>query len=227
MSNYLKLLRIDHWVKNVLILPGLFFAFLVIPVNSIDFFGLGMNLALGLISFCLASSANYCLNEYLDAESDLHHPRKNKRVSVNNKLKKSYVYFVYLVLVFLSLLISFLVDFANGITVIFYLVMAILYNVRPLRLKDRKILDVMTESINNPIRFVFGWQLWSNLTIPPISAVVAFWFIGAFLMGCKRLAEINELSDKVTMGELKAYRKSLASYNKLTLMMMILFLKII
>ena len=37
------------------------------------------------------------------------------------------------------------------------LVMGVLYNVRPFRTKDRIYLDVLSESINNPLRLMLGW----------------------------------------------------------------------
>jgi len=35
--------------------------------------------------------------------------------------------------------------------------MGLVYNVPPLRTKDRQYLDVLSESINNPLRFMLGW----------------------------------------------------------------------
>jgi decaprenyl-phosphate phosphoribosyltransferase len=69
------------------------------------------------------------------------------------------------------------------------LVMGLLYNIKPIRTKELAYLDVISESINNPIRFVIGWYAMSVFFFPPASFLVAFWAFGAFLMACKRLAE--------------------------------------
>ena len=35
--------------------------------------------------------------------------------------------------------------------------MGCLYNIPPIRTKDHAYVDVLSESINNPIRFLVGW----------------------------------------------------------------------
>jgi hypothetical protein len=41
----------------------------------------------------------------------------------------------------------------------------IFYNVRPMRTKDRAYLDVISESINNPLRLMIGWAIgWVGLS---------------------------------------------------------------
>ena len=41
--------------------------------------------------------------------------------------------------------------------------MGVVYNVKPLRSKDLPIFDVLSESVNNPIRFLIGWYLMNNI----------------------------------------------------------------
>ena len=68
---YLKLLRADHWFKNVFMLPGTAIA-VVLTGIPVDF----LKLMVGIASACLVASANYVLNEWLDAEFDRFHPVK-------------------------------------------------------------------------------------------------------------------------------------------------------
>ena len=74
--------------------------------------------------------------------------------------------------------------------------MGILYNVRPFRLKEVVFLDVIVESFNNVLRFLFGWQIILTNTIPPSSLLIMFWTGGAFLMTVKRLAEYRTINNK-------------------------------
>jgi hypothetical protein len=87
--------------------------------------------------------------------------------------------------------------------------MGLVYNVPPVRTKDVPILDVLSESINNPIRLLLGWFLITPLVLPPLSALIAYWMLGAFFMAAKRLAEWRELGD---LQIIERYRKSLARY---------------
>src|SRR3546814_4458791 len=67
------------------------------------------------------------------------------------------------------------------------------YNVPPLRTKDVPYLDVLSESVNNPLRLAIGWAMIDPGSLPPVSIIIAYWFGGAFLMGTKRLSEYREI----------------------------------
>ena len=51
--------------------------------------------------------------------------------------------------------------------------MGILYNVEPIRTKDRAYVDVLSESINNPLRFLLGWSAIVSDVLPPSSVLLA------------------------------------------------------
>lgn len=80
IKDYIAIARPDNWIKNLFMVPGMLFALSVFhtPFNS----QLILKIVLGLISICLVASANYVINEYLDAGFDKYHPLKNKRSSV-------------------------------------------------------------------------------------------------------------------------------------------------
>ena len=76
--NYLRILRIGHWPKQIFLIPGFIYA-----IYLMDKIGLDLNLIFIIQSvlICtvianLASSANYCINEYLDSKYDKYHPLK-------------------------------------------------------------------------------------------------------------------------------------------------------
>src|SRR5258708_24419909 len=82
-QHYLGIAPVDHWVKNAFMLPGTTLALLFVhPSGEL----LLWHAALGLLSLCLCSSANYTINEYLDGESDRFHPVKRMRPAAQRLL---------------------------------------------------------------------------------------------------------------------------------------------
>src|SRR5436190_17018786 len=78
---YLFLVRAHHWVKNFFIFIPAFFAGVLFQFSKLEL------LVQGFICFCLASSAVYILNDYLDLASDRLHPLKKNRPLASGKIK--------------------------------------------------------------------------------------------------------------------------------------------
>ena len=206
-------MRIDHWIKQFFIVPGCLFAILLTKQNiSITLFS---NFLLGFSATCLIASANYVINEWLDAEFDKFHPTKKNRSVVTEDVKGSVVWILWTILTLLGFLLAFLVSRTFAVMTITLWVMGILYNVKPFRTKDIPILDVLSESLNNAIRLLMGWFIISKTTLPPISIVLGYWMSGAFLMATKRYAEYRMIDN----AELAAsYRKSFKFYTEKSLL---------
>jgi hypothetical protein len=98
--------------------------------------------------------------------------------------------------------------FAAGVAL---LVMGLLYNTPPVRLKDLPYVDVLSESINNPIRLMLGWFVISAGEVPPLSLLIAYWMLGAFFMAAKRFAEYRTIGNPTIA---KSYRASFRHYNE-------------
>lgn len=91
MKKYLKIARPDHWIKQLFVLPGSLFALLLIQLAEMNM-GLVVRVILGFFSTCFIASANYVINEWLDAEFDKFHPtKKNRSVVSEDVKKKSYI----------------------------------------------------------------------------------------------------------------------------------------
>ena len=56
-------------------------------------------------------------------------------------------------------------------------------------------------------------------TLPPASALLAYWMGGAFLMAIKRLAEFHDAALNGELPNLARYRKSFASYSETRLLL--------
>lgn len=211
-KDYVAIARPEHWVKHVFIVPGVALAWLARPES------LGSSsapaLVLGFLSAALIASANYVINEWLDAQFDRHHPTKSKRPGVARELSANVVIVEYTLLALgglgLALLVSQLFFIASSL----FLASGWFYNVRPIRTKDRVFLDVLSESLNNPLRLTLGWAMVDPHTLPPSSLLLAFWMGGAFLMAIKRFAEYRTVVAISGHESLERYRRSFRAYTE-------------
>ena len=211
--DYVRLARPDHWFKNVFMVPGMVFAYMYFsPEITLN---LAQNVVIGVIATCLIASANYVINEWLDAEFDRHHPVKKFRPSVTKNLKSNIIYIEYVGLAIVGLGLGYTISNAFFLVLLLLLIMGFLYNVKPFRTKDRAYIDVLSESVNNPIRFVLGWLIFAPMVMPPSSILVAYWMGGAFLMASKRFAEYRFINDKSVAS---LYRKSFGQYSETSLL---------
>ena len=206
MKNYLRISRIDNIPKQIFIIPGIFLAALYTSIDNINL----INIILGFICAILSASSNYVINEYLDRNNDKFHPLKKKRLFVEKKIDFKNVVYFYFILIIASLVLSY------KLNEFFFIISGLIYNIKPFRLKDRIYLDVINESINNPIRLFLGWYMVvDNLSIlPPVSLILFYWFSGGFLMTSKRLSEIKFFKKYSNSLNLKKYRPNYKYYSE-------------
>jgi decaprenyl-phosphate phosphoribosyltransferase len=219
LADYVRIARPDHWIKNIFVLPGFAVAVALVPHASLSMGRLAV-LGAGLVSVCLAASANYTINEFLDARYDRHHPLKRTRPGARGVLDPGLVWLQYVVLTAAALLIAASVDAPFLTCTLWLLLMGIGYNVAPFRTKDRAYLDVLSESINNPIRFLLGWFIMTAAMVPPASALLAYWMGGAFLMAVKRYSEFRRIGDPA---QAAMYRRSFGQYSETSLLLSAFF----
>jgi decaprenyl-phosphate phosphoribosyltransferase len=207
VTPYFSIARPDHWFKNVFMLAGVMLAAFYAP-NQLEDFRWGL-LAAALIATCLVASSNYVINEILDAPTDLEHPVKKNRPIPSGLVKVGVAYFEWALLAVVGAAIGYFVNMPFLISLVALWVMGLLYNVPPLRLKDWPYLDVLTESVNNPLRLLLGWFVVAPNILPPVSLMVSYWMVGAFFMASKRFAEYRMINDPHIAGQ---YRKSFKFY---------------
>jgi decaprenyl-phosphate phosphoribosyltransferase len=92
--------------------------------------------------------------------------------------------------------------------------------VPPIRTKEWPYLDVLSESINNPIRLLLGWFALVTTTFPPGSLAISYWMIGAFFMAMKRYAEYRHIGNPDVAA---AYRRSFKYYTEDRLLISLFF----
>lgn len=231
LKDYLAIARPDNWAKNVFMGPGMLFALIVYhkPLST----SLLLPILAGVVSTCLVASANYVINEYLDAEFDKFHPLKKKRTAVVRVVNPALVYVEWFVLAAVGLALAYSISMQFLLVSAFLLFMGVLYNVRPFRTKERPYIDVLSESVNNPIRFALGWFTVAPAlsfadfgavplfnTFPHTSILIAYWMGGAYLMATKRFAEYRLIDDPQLAG---LYRRSFQFYTEHSLLISMFF----
>jgi decaprenyl-phosphate phosphoribosyltransferase len=182
ISAHLAIARLDHSIKNLFVLPGVIIPLSIYPelVNR----ALAVKLVLAFISITLVACSNYVINEVLDAPFDRLHPTKKNRAAARGHVNIGVAYVQWIVMMLVGVAIGLLVGKMFALTAAFLWVMGCFYNIPPARTKDVPYLDVLTESINNPLRMLLGWYAVTSVMtppdslVPPVSLLVSYWMIG-------------------------------------------------
>jgi decaprenyl-phosphate phosphoribosyltransferase len=215
---YVDIARTDHWFKNSFMVLGIVLAVFYYPqILTVDAL---WRLAVAVFATCLVASSNYVLNELLDGPMDALHPEKKHRPVPAGRVKSWIAYSEWLGLAAAGLALASTLNLYFALSALWLWVMGILYNVPPIRTKEWPYVDVLSESVNNPIRLLLGWFALVSVQVPPLSLVLSYWMIGAFFMAMKRFAELRHIGDRRIAA---AYRRSFAFYTESRLLVSILF----
>jgi 4-hydroxybenzoate polyprenyltransferase len=195
---HLEIMRVDHWVKNALVVPGIVVALTVEPERAS--WELVPRLAVGFLAIGLVASSNYTINELLDGPYDVHHPTKSQRRVPRGAINPRLAWLQWVVLMVASVSIGVAVSVPFAITLLTLWVFGTLYNLEPIRTKDIPYVDVATEALNNPIRLLAGWFIVGlPFSVIPVSLVLSYWMIGGYFMAIKRYAELRNVATAIDM----------------------------
>ena len=215
---YFKIARFDHWFKNVFMIPGVIVALYAQP--DLFTFPVVLKLILALLATGFVASSNYVINEVLDAPFDALHPVKKDRPIPCGLVNIRVAYGEWIFLGILGLSLASLLGKYFFIAALALWIMGCVYNIPPLRSKDKPYIDVLSESVNNPLRLLLGWYATGILVLPPVSLVLAYWMVGAFFMAVKRFAEYRRIGDPQISSE---YRQSFRHYTETRLLVSIIY----
>jgi 4-hydroxybenzoate polyprenyltransferase len=215
---YVQIARVDHWFKNTFMLLGVILAVFYEP--RVAAWSSVLPLAVAVLATCLVASSNYVLNEFLDGPNDRLHPEKRFRPVPSGRVRPSLAYTEWLLLAAAGLGLAWSLNVYFFASALWLWVMGILYNVPPIRTKEWPYLDVLSESINNPIRLLLGWFALVTSQFPPVSLAVSYWMVGAFFMAMKRYAEYRHIGNPAVAA---AYRRSFKYYTEDRLLVSLFF----
>lgn len=219
LSGHLQIIRADHWVKNVFVLPGIVVALAVQPTSPS--LTLLFRILVGLAAICLVASSNYVINEVLDAPFDLQHPIKCMRPVPSGQVNAQLAYGQWIFLMLAGVGLGMLISHSYAVVLLVLWLMGCGYNIPPVRTKDVPYLDVLSEAVNNPLRMLAGWYIVGpKNVILPASLILSYWMVGAYFMAMKRFAEFREIGDSARAA---SYRKSFAYYTEQRLLVSIMF----
>jgi 4-hydroxybenzoate polyprenyltransferase len=147
IKNYLQLMRIHHYSKNLFLYMPLFFG-----LKITDSF-LFMKTTVAALSFCLVSSSVYILNDLYDREDDREHPEKKERPIASGRVGTRSALTLMVLLMSGGLSLSLPVN----IKVLYLLLVYILINTAyTLVLKHLVLVDVLIISAGFIIRLSAG-----------------------------------------------------------------------
>ncbi len=203
MMKYLKLLRVEQWVKNLFVFLPLFFS------GNIMHSDLLLKSVFAFFIFSMVASSIYIINDYSDIESDRIHPEKKNRPLASGGISKSTARLILgILLISLLALIYLARNFLDQniwkfSTIIgFYFVMNLAYTYK---LKHVAIVDIMIISIGFVLRILAGGYA-TGILISQWAILLTFVLALVLAIGKRRGELINaQISGRT--------RKALDGYN--------------
>lgn len=198
LKDFMKLVRIKQYVKNLFIFLPTFFGLKFLDINILE-----KNL-IAFFAFCLVSSSIYILNDIVDIKNDKKHPEKKNRplasgkVSVKEAQTISFIFFVSGILIAL---------FFNNLDVLYlfltYTAINILYT---FWIKHIGIIDVFTIALGFVIRILIGG---ASGDIRINSWIIIMTFLLALFLGFAKRRDDLLIAQKTG----RSMRKSVDGYN--------------
>ena len=170
MKNYIDLLRIPQWSKNLFIFLPLFFA-LHLQEPELLF-----KVFFAFLGFCLLASGVYVFNDFYDLEEDSQHPKKKYRPLPAGKISKRFAIGFMLCLLAFGLLIAYVLSPQMLYLCLLYIALNVAYSVK---LKHIPILDIVVIAVCFVIRIFVGGTVGN---VPIYMWIVIMTFLLALFM---------------------------------------------
>lgn len=203
MKKYLKLLRVEQWVKNLFVFVPLFFS------GNIQNLDLLTKSIFAFIIFSFVASAVYILNDYNDIEADKKHPEKRRRPLASGAVSKAKGLGILAGLLIADAVLIFVAQFYFHhflwkfvVIIAVYFVMNLAYT---FRLKHVPIVDIFIIAIGFVLRVLAGGYI-TGISISQWAILLTFVLALVLAIGKRRGELINaQVSGKT--------RRALDGYN--------------
>lgn len=172
IREHLKLIRVKHYIKNLLIFLPLVFS------GNLMNFDLLINVLIAFFIFSFCASVVYIINDIKDIEKDKLHEKKKNRPLAKGTISKKEAIVLACLLISISFVLSFMINKIDCIYyVLFYLFINFCYS---FKLKNVPILDITILTLGFIIRVMYGCAIidvsissWLYLTIMSMSFYLA------------------------------------------------------
>ncbi len=215
---HVQIARLDHSVKQIFILPGIVLAFTITGARFDP--ALAERIAIGLVAATLIACSNYVINEMLDAPYDRMHPTKRNRPAARGVVHFGLAYTQWILMMVAGMALGATISREFVLSAAALWIMGCFYNIPPVRTKEVPYLDVLSESVNNPLRFCLGWYMVTASVLPPVSLLIAYWMLGTYFMALKRFSEYRQIANPMVAA---SYRRSFAFYTEKSLLNSVVF----
>ena len=196
LKHIISLIRIKHWVKNVLIfLPAFFGGVIQNNDNIITLFYL-------FLYFSISASLVYILNDLIDVEKDKLHPQKKHRALASGAISKRSAYVLIILIILILSICSYYLPIKVVYVTCIYLVLNLLYS---FYLKTIPILELFIVALGFTFRILIGGF---GVEVEPSKWIIMLTFFAAlYVILSKRRGEILN-------NEALNTRKVLSSYTE-------------
>ena len=200
IRHIIKVARPTHWIKNIFVFLPIFFGGALLNTTEV------VAAALTFMSFSLAASAIYCLNDIIDVDADRAHPVKCKRPIASGPITIPQAYGMMTVSLLISIVLMFLLPEGHAksiLVIIAYFVINVAYC---LRLKEYAIIDVCIIASGFVLRILAGGYA-TGVHLSKWIVLMTF-LLTLFLAFAKRRDDVLRMN---TTG--RAPRKNTSRYN--------------
>lgn len=182
---WLRAIRVHQWLKNLLIFVPGFTSFALMDLD------MAARLLLAFLSFSLAASATYVLNDLWDLGTDRQHPRKRRRPLACGQIPLVNAVMAALGLAALALALGLQVSRGFALVLVGYIVLTTAYS---WVLKSYVLIDVLMLAMLYTYRILAGSVAAQIATSRWLLAFSVFFFLGLALV--KRCAELVSLRER-------------------------------
>lgn len=175
------LLRPKQWIKNSFVLAALIFSGKLSELDAV------VAVSLAVLFFCVASSAVYIVNDYVDIEDDRRHPIKSKTRPLASGRVTKWQAFALLSGLYFTLALGFVWKPAVMGVILVYLALNTAYS---LALKHQPIIDIFSIAVGFVLRI---WAGAVALMVPASSWILVTSFcLALYLAAIKRRQELKQ-----------------------------------